>query len=229
MAAPRSLLSRLLRLAWPVALARLGIMGMGLTDVMVVGQLAPAELPHQALGWAPTSILLVTGIGLLSGVQVLAARAVGEGNFEQAGGALRRGLVVAFWTGGLAIASMWLLGSRVFTAFGIAPALAEPSAAVTQVLVLSIPLHLAYIVAAFFFEAIQRPMASTWVMWSANLLNVGLNLWLVPKFGALGSAWATLGARLFLAGALVGWALWMSDAARYGTRKTASGPSYAAL
>ena len=50
----RALLERLLRLAWPVTLARLGIMGMGVVDAIVVGQLAPSELPHQALGWAPT-------------------------------------------------------------------------------------------------------------------------------------------------------------------------------
>ena len=50
---------RLLGLAWPVALARLGIMGMGVVDSIVVGQLAPRELPHQALGWAPTAIFVV--------------------------------------------------------------------------------------------------------------------------------------------------------------------------
>jgi MATE family multidrug resistance protein len=42
----RALVPKLLRLAWPVTLARLGIMGMGLCDVLVVGQLAPTELPH---------------------------------------------------------------------------------------------------------------------------------------------------------------------------------------
>src|SRR5690348_18331251 len=80
---------RLLRLAWPVTLARLGIMGMGVCDAMVVGRLAPDELPHQALGWAPTAVLLVSGIGLLLGVQVLGARALGANDPEQAGGALQ--------------------------------------------------------------------------------------------------------------------------------------------
>ena len=44
---------------------------MALVDVIVVGQLAPDELPHQALGWAPTAVFLVAAIGLLQGVQVL--------------------------------------------------------------------------------------------------------------------------------------------------------------
>jgi MATE family multidrug resistance protein len=72
MAAPRSYVRDLLRLAGPVALARLGIIGMAISDVVVVGQLAPHELPEQALGWAPTAVFLVAAIGLLQGVQVLA-------------------------------------------------------------------------------------------------------------------------------------------------------------
>ena len=58
----RSVVWRLLRLAAPVALARLGIMAMSVVDVMVVGQYAPAQIPHLALGWAPIGVLLVAGI-----------------------------------------------------------------------------------------------------------------------------------------------------------------------
>jgi multidrug resistance protein, MATE family len=99
-----------LRLAGPVALARLGIIGMALADVIVVGQLAPDELPHQALGWAPTAVFLVAAIGLLQGVQVLAARALGEKNPQGAGVALRRGLVLALIAGALSAALMWAAG-----------------------------------------------------------------------------------------------------------------------
>src|SRR6185312_10271144 len=89
----------LLRLAGPVAIARLGIIGMGIADIVVVGQLAPRELPDQALGWAPTGVFLVTAIGLLTGVQVLAARVIGEGKPEEAGVVLRRGLMLAVAAG----------------------------------------------------------------------------------------------------------------------------------
>jgi len=229
MESPRSYVPRLLRLAWPVALARLGIMGMGLVDVMVVGQLAPEQLPHGALGWAPTSVVLVTGIGLLQGVQVLAARALGQGQPAHAGGAWRRGVAVSLVAGVLAGLLMWLGGERVFTVFGIAPALAAPAAAVMQVLALSVPLHLTYCATAFFLEAIQRPMPSTVVMWLANVVNLGLNLALVPRYGAVGSAYATFGARLFLAVSLVAYVLTMKDAVRYGVRPGAAGPSYGAL
>lgn len=225
----RSLVWRLLRLAGPVALARLGIMGMGVVDVMVVGQFRPHELPHQALGWAPIGVLLVTGIGLLTGVQVLAARELGAGRPRAAGAAWRRGLVVATLAGLGSIVCVLLLGPRLYTMFGIDAALAAPSAQVAGVLVLSMPLHFHYVATAFFLESIQRPLASVVVMWGANLVNLVLNLVLVPEFGALGSAWATGGARLVLAFGVVAWLLRFGDAFELGVRGPVAGPSYREL
>lgn len=202
---------------------------MGVVDVMVVGQLVPDQLPYQALGWAPIGVFMVTGIGLLTGVQVLASRAMGEGAPERAGGAWRRGLVVSAFAGGLAVACIWLLGARLFTAFGIAPLLAGPASSVAKVLALSVPLHLFYVTTAFFLESIQRPLASTVAMWSANVANLVLNLALVPKFGAVGSAWSTVGARLCMAFGLMTWVWLLRDAERFGVRRSAAGPSYRAL
>jgi len=219
----------LLRLAWPVALSRLGIMGMGVTDVIVVGQLAPHDLAHQALGWAPTGVALVGGIGLLTGVQVLAARALGAGDPTHAGAAWRRGLVVAMIAGVLFGSLLFFAAQPLLVMFGISPALAAGAAAVTAVLAISIPFHLLYTTHTYFLEAIQRPMASTVAMWSANILNLVLNLWLVPEHGAVGSAFATVVSRLVLAIALGVWIWMLRDAAALGVRKHADAPSYAAL
>ena len=220
----------LLRLAGPVALARLGIIGMGIADIVVVGQLAPRELPDQALGWAPTGVFLVAAIGLLAGVQVLAARVIGEKRPEAAGIVLHRGLLLALGAGGASAALLWLGGARLYTTFGIAPELAEPAARVMQVLALGVPLHLAYIAATFFVEAIKKPGISTIVMWLANGVNLGLNLLWVPEHGAVGSAWATVASRVFLSGALILW-IWLLPSARaYGVRRIGGeGPGYGAL
>jgi multidrug resistance protein, MATE family len=231
MAATRSFVAPLLRIAGPVALARLGIIGMALVDVIVVGQLAPDELPHQALGWAPTAVFLVAAIGLLQGVQVLAARSIGEGNRQGAGVALRRGLILALVAGVASALLMWLAGERLFTAFGIEGELAAPSTPVMSILALSIPLHLLYIAGTYFLEAIKKPGISTVVMWLANGVNLALNLWWVPEHGAQGSAWATVGARVFLAGALLLCIYLLRDGVAFGVRKSkgAKGPSYGGL
>jgi MATE family multidrug resistance protein len=231
MAAARSFVAPLLRIAGPVALARLGIIGMALADVIVVGQLAPDELPHQALGWAPTAVFLVAAIGLLQGVQVLAARSIGEGNKKGAGVVLRRGLILALIAGVLSAALMWLGGERLFTFFGIEEELARPSTPVMLVLAFSIPLHLLYIAGTYFLEAIKKPGISTVVMWLANAVNLGLNLLWVPEHGAIGSAWATVGARVFLSGVLLLCIFLLNDGVAYGVRKSkgAKGHGYGAL
>jgi multidrug resistance protein, MATE family len=226
----RSYIGDLLRLAGPVALSRLGIIGMAIADVVVVGQLAPDELPHQGLGWAPTAVFLVAAIGLLQGVQVLAARALGEGKPAGAGMALRRGLVLALVAGSISAALMWLAGERLFTVFGIEASMVAPSAAVMKVLALSVPLHLLYVASTFFLEAIKKPGISTAVMWMANIVNLALNLLWVPEHGAIGSAWATVAARVFLAGAVLAWIYLLRDGAHFGLRKSSGeGPSYRAL
>ncbi len=230
MAVSRPYIKDTLRLAGPVALARLGIIGMALVDVVVVGQLAADELPHQALGWAPTAVFLVAAIGLLQGVQVLAARSLGEKNPQGAGVALRRGLVLALIAGVLSALLMWAAGERLFTTFGIDAALAGPSAKVMAVLAVSIPLHLIYIAATYFLEAIKKPAVSTVVMWLANGVNLALNLWWVPDHGAVGSAWATVGARVFLAAVILGCIWFLRDGATYGVRTWGKqGPTYRAL
>jgi len=261
MASTRPYAADLLRLAGPVALARLGIIGMALVDVIVVGQLAPAELPHQALGWAPTAVFLVAAIGLLQGVQVLAARSLGEKNPEGAGVALRRGLLLGFAAGLVSALAMWAAGPSLFSTFGIEADLVPLSTQVMTILALSIPLHLLYIAGTYFLEAIKKPGISTAVMWGANIVNLALNLlwvpdlaaahpqWaepivalirdtpilralhdLVPAHGAIGSAWATVGARVFLAGVLLLWIFLLRDGRFYGVRKLgAAGPSYRAL
>jgi MATE family multidrug resistance protein len=193
-------------------------MAMGVTDTIMVGQIAPQALPALALGNSVTAVFLVSAFGLLTGVQVWAARVMGEGRPGAAGGVWRRGVALALIAGSVAIPTLWLGGAWLLQRLGVGAELVAPGSAVMTVLALSLPLHLVYVATALFLEAIRRPTAALVVMWVAILLNIGLNALLVPSFGAVGSAWATLGARGFLAVALVAWLLTRADAERLGLR-----------
>ncbi|MDR3513607.1 MAG: MATE family efflux transporter, partial [Caulobacteraceae bacterium] len=100
----------LLNLAWPVILSRLGIMTMGLSDALVVGRYSATELGYHSLGWAPTSVVVTVAVGLLAGVQVMTARAVGEGRQGAAGAVLRRGVAYGLWIGVLSSIFLALVG-----------------------------------------------------------------------------------------------------------------------
>ena len=199
-----ALVPALLRLAGPVALARLGIMGMGIVDTIMVGRLAPHQLADLALGWAPTGVVLVTGLGLLTGVQVLGARALGEGNPRGAGAVWRKGMMMSLVIGIAFAALLYGFSEIGLRVFGIEPALASGAAEVTRWLALSLPFHFLHLACSSFLEAVKKPLAGTIVIWVANALNLALNLVLVPEHGAAGAAISTIISRAFMAAATSG-------------------------
>src|SRR5580692_1130292 len=125
----RSDLARLLTLAGPVVFSRLGIMTMGLTDAIVVGRYSPVQLGYHALAWSPTSIAVTVSIGLLTGTQVMTARAIGEGRRHAAGAVLRRGLVYAALIGIVATVALGLLGPLLLHALGLPREMADGATA----------------------------------------------------------------------------------------------------
>ena len=208
---PEIRLGGLLRLAGPVVASRLGIMAMGLVDTIVVGRYSATELGYHALGWAPTMVVLTTSIGLLSGVQVLTSQAIGAGRAMDTGAVLRRGLTYSFWLGIAAGLLLTLAGPLLMRNVGLAPDLAAGASPVLQIFALSLLPILVADTGIFWLEAHGRPVRGAVCMWGANIVNLVLNLWLVPGDsgfavdGAVASAWATLISRV----ALLGFVAWV--------------------
>ncbi|MEN5169200.1 MATE family efflux transporter [Brevundimonas pondensis] len=218
----RETLSELLKLAWPVVLARLGIMTMGLTDAIVVGHYASRELAFHSLAWAPSSVVLTTAVGLMMGVQVMTARLLGEGRKDEVGAVLRRGMVYALQIGVVSMIALMALGPFGLRHMGLEDGLGEGASPVLMIFALSMPAYLISVAAQFFLEGLHRPKAGMVAMWVANAVNLGLNLLLVPDIlglglhGAQASAWATFGARMALAVFLVIFILRLPEAKAWG-------------
>ncbi|WP_312781809.1 MATE family efflux transporter [Brevundimonas sp.] len=218
----RETLSELLKLAWPVVLARLGIMTMGLTDAIVVGHYASRELAYHSLAWAPSSVVLTTAVGLMMGVQVMTARLLGEGRKDEVGAVLRRGMVYALQIGIVSMIALMALGPFGLHHMGLEDGLGEGASPVLMIFALSMPAYLISVAAQFFLEGLHRPKAGMVAMWVANAVNLGLNLLLVPDIlglglhGAQASAWATFGARMALAIFLVIFILRLPEARAWG-------------
>jgi len=205
-------LSELLTLAWPVMLARLGIMAMGLTDTIVVGRFSAAQLSFHALGWAPTAVMLTTSVGLLSGIQIMTARAIGAGRPDKVGAVLRRGFAYGLLVGVGAGLALFLAGPAFLRLMGLDPALVAGASRVLRIFALSLPLAILSRAASTFLEGLARPAPATIAMWAANLVNLCLNLLLVPgafglpAMGAAGAAWSTFGAQASLL-AMLAWSI----------------------
>ena len=215
-------LRRLGRLAGPVVVSRLGVMTMGLTDTVVVGHHSAVELGYMALGWAVSSTMLGTSMGLLSGVQVMTSRATGEGNLPGAGAALRRGLSYAVWVGLAAMALLVVVGPFLLGRLGLKGDLARGATGPLLVLAISMPSFALSMASSSWLEGLGRMTPPMVLMWVANLLNLGVDLLLVPggfglpALGATGAACATFTARTFLAIATLAYIALMPDARALG-------------
>ena len=218
----RTELAELLKLSGPVVISRLGIMAMGLSDAIVVGRYSATQLAYHALGWAPSSVIVTMAIGLLSGVQVMTARAIGEGRRHETGAVLRRGLAYSAWIGLVSAIVLAVGGPPFLHAIGLEPSLADGASRVLLVFCLSLPGYAISVSASFWMEGLSRPGPGAWAMWIANGINLGLDLILVPghfglpALGAIGGACATTGARTFLAVFMLGYIALMPEARALG-------------
>lgn len=203
----------LLRLSVPIAVSRMAVMLMGLTDAIVLGQYAPEELAFVLSAWLPIGVSLGFGMGILLGVQVLTSRLLGVGLEAGSGRIFRRGLWWATAMGAVLTAALVPFAEPFFhfVFVTIAPvsndAAASPeyvaasTAMVTRILAFGLIGHMISQACSYYLEALRRPLLVTVVMYIGVAVNLLLNLLLVagwwgfPQMGAEGVAWATTGTR----------------------------------
>jgi MATE family multidrug resistance protein len=224
---------RMMRLAGPVIVARMGIMTMAMVDTVVIGHYSTADLARVSMAFPPISIVLVAGIGMLGGTAVMAARFKGNAQDHLIGAVWHRALAYGLIIALLAV-PIGLQARTVLAALGQPPDLIDGAAPIMLILALGLPFHLLYTASAMVMEGLSRPLPGMILMLIANVLNLALNLILVPGFslgivempalGGLGTALATTGSRLFLAVAL-GLYVWrLEDWRAMGIRRFSSSP-----
>ena len=201
----------LMRLSVPIAISRMAMMLMGVTDAIVLGQYAPGELAYVLNAWLPMGISLGLGLGILLGVQVLTSELLGVGREKDSGRIFRRGLLWGALLGGaLTLLLIPTAGSFFHWIFvTIAPpseaagidappeVVAAETASVTRILAFGLMGHMLSQACSYYLEALRRPLLVTVVMYAGVVLNLFLNLafvggwWGIPQMGAEGVAWAT--------------------------------------
>ncbi len=210
-------ISDLLKLSVPIAITRMSMMLMGITDAIVLGQYAPAELPYILNSWLPMGVSIGFGMGLLLGTQVLTSELIGIGRKEDTGRVFRRGLWASLGLGvvltGLVFYGAEPLFHWIFVT--IAPVseavdkidpetIAAETAKVTRILSSGLLAFMVSQVCSFYLEALRRPLLVTVVMYVGVGINLVMDLALVgglwggTPMGAEGVAWATTGSRWVL-------------------------------
>lgn len=195
---------RMAALAWPIIIAELGWMSMGLVDTVMV-----APLGKEAIGAVGVANILydtfgIFSLGLLLGLDPLVAHAFGAGRAEEANRYLRQGVWLAlFLTPPTMLMALSLPGLMHW--IGVQePVRALAGPYIGALSAGTLPLLL-YAALRRFLQATGRVRPVMVALVLANGVNAAANAvlihgaWGVPAFGVTGSGWATAAARLFLA------------------------------
>lgn len=198
-------LKTLVRLAWPVVLGQLGLVSMGVVDLVVVGSLGQTPLAAVGLGNTWTFAGLVVGLGIAQGLDPFVTTAYGAGEPRKAGRAALQGAVLLVGVAVLLIVQH-LLAAPVLSLLQ-QPASAIPDAhrysAISTVGVVPF-LGFALVRQVLQGDGVMRP--AMWVVWIGNLVNALADVVLVWQLGlgVAGAAWATVLVRWVMFAALIG-------------------------
>ena len=220
----RTHLSELTRLAAPVVVARTGILTMATADIAMLGHYGARDLAFYGIGVPPFIVLMLIGIGMLTGTLVVTSQARGAGAPEECGAVWRRAMPYALMIGLVAtVASQF--AEPFFLAIGQSPEIAAGGGAVTAIAGLALAPTLIYVNTSYFMEGLARPVPGMVVILGANALNILLNWILIfgnlgaPAMGAEGAIIATTVVRVCMAAALTAYVWWMPDRDLYGVRR----------
>lgn len=190
-------IKNLIKLAAPVSLAQLAIMGMGATDVLIAGQAGTSELAGMNLGSNVWNMIILFFLGVGIATQALIANQHGAGSdrgvkhqFHQSTWmCLALGIVgtlcvlIAAWAFSFASfeADLRLIAQRFLLVISLA----------------AMPMCLLPAVRGT-LEGISLTAVVFWINLAAFLINIPLDyalvhgLWGFPKLGGVGCAWATV-------------------------------------
>lgn len=186
----------LLKLAWPVILGQVGLMSMGLVDMVLVGRLGPEPLAALGIGNALGFGTLLVGLGAAHGIDPLVTQAYGAGRPGEAVQALVRGTVMMAFVAA-AVTLVHLYAGPLLTWMGQPKELIPTAATYTQILAPSVPLILAFALLRQFLQGSGQMQPAMWAIVIGNGVNLIADYlliegnWGAPALGVPGAGWST--------------------------------------
>jgi MATE family multidrug resistance protein len=194
----------MLRLAGPVVLAEIGWMSMGIVDTIMVGPLGPAAIGASGMSNSLFVAVAIFGMGVMLGLDALVAKSYGAGRVDDCERWLQHGLLVALV---VAPTIMLIFYGALTTSdrWGLHPAVRVLAQPYMRILGLGTLPLLLYATFRRYLQGIHHVRPVMVALVTANLVNAFGNWVLIwghlgmPALGITGSAWATVGSRVYMA------------------------------
>ena len=203
----------MLSLAWPVVVAELGWMVMGIVDTIMVGRVSPQAIGAVGLGSSVFVAFAIFGMGLLLGLDTLVSQAYGAGRLDECHRWLLHGVYLALIASAPVMAVTWEL-VHLMPAWGLHPTVLAMTGPYLRIVTWSTLPLLLYAALRRYLQAMNRVRPIMVALLTANIVN-GIVNWLLifghfgfPAMGTDGAAWATVASRVYLVVALAAVIAW---------------------
>ena len=197
-----------LRLAWPVVLAELGWVAMGLVDILMVGPLGPVAIGATGMGNALFMGATIAGIGLLFGLDTVVSQAFGAGRMDRCRRALVQGVHLALAISPVLMIAIRMAGARL-GAWGVDSGVAALAVPYLAAVSWSVPALLLHTACRRYLQAMGATRAIMASLLVANALKLAANWALIsghagfPSWGVAGAGASSVLARWGMALMLV--------------------------
>ncbi len=205
----RGELREMMRLAWPVVLAQVGIMLMGVVDTAMVGRVGTSAVAAVALGHIYWVNVTIGGLGILMVLDPVVSQATGAGDHEAVARGVQRGVIMAVM---LSVpTALLLLPGEFFFAFLRQPTDVTPMASTFARISVAgvLPFYLFFAMRQS-LQAMARTGPVVIAIVVSNFVNFALDYALIyghfglPALGTNGSAIATAISRWVMFVLLIG-------------------------
>ncbi len=183
-------------LAAPVVLSQLAQVSLGFIDTVMVGRLGEESLAAVGLGAATFFPLLVICMGIIHAVGPMVSQAYGAERLEDAGRAVRQGLLLAVVLTVPAFFLLWNSGTMM-AAFGQSPAVVERAQTYLRAMAFGFMPALGFVALRNLVEGFSRPRPVLYVAVLGVLCNIAADYVFIfgefgfPALGVVGAGWAS--------------------------------------
>jgi MATE family multidrug resistance protein len=202
----------MMRLAWPVVLAQVGIMLMGVVDTAMVGRVSTSAVAAVALGHIYWVNVTIMGLGILMVLDPVVSQATGARDHAGVSRGVQRGILMAF---ALSVPTALLLipGELVFGFLRQPPDVTPIAASFSRISIIGVVPFYLFFALRQSLQAMAQTRPGVIAIVVSNFINFALDYTLIyghfgfPALGTNGSAIATAISRWIMFGLLLyfGW------------------------
>jgi MATE family multidrug resistance protein len=204
---------RITLLSLPIIIGQIGIVLMGVADMVMIGQIDATNLAAAGLGNSVFFLISILGIGTLTAVSPLVAKAKGAGHPNDVALLFRQGIWVSVALSIFISIILYVLTINLDW-FGQDPEVTRLAKSFLHLLNAGTMFMLLFLAAKQFSDGLSYTLPSAIITIAGLAVNILLNWILIyghlgfPALGIAGTGYATTITRLLMAIAMIGYIFW---------------------